>query len=84
MFRNRFMDTVRVLKRNCVAEIEARLVNLTASTLTVRWRGEETVFSRSTGRVLRGDQDLSLCSEELAWYAPQNMKILGRGVSHYR
>lgn len=82
MVRDRFMDTVRVLKRKHSGEIQARLVNCSASTITVRLNGEETVFSRSTGRVLRGDQDLSLTSEELAWFAPQNTIPLGRNVAH--
>lgn len=84
MVRDRFMDIVRVLRRKHSGELEARLVNCSASTVTVRLQGEETVFSRSTGKVLRGDQDLSLTPEELAWYAPQNSIPLGRGVAHFR
>lgn len=84
MMRDRFMDTVRVLKRKHNGELEARLVNCSASTLTIRLNGEETVFSRSTGLVLRGDQDLSLTAQELAWFAPQNTTPLGRGVAHFR
>lgn len=84
MVRDRFMDTVRVLKRKHNGELQARLVNCSASTIVVRLQGEETVFSRSTGRVLRGDQDLSLTAEELAWYSPQNKIPLGRDVAHLR
>lgn len=84
MVRNRFMDTVRLLKRKTAGDIEARLVNVTATTVTVRLTGEETVFSRSTGRVLRGNQDLSMSPAELAWFAPQNVRAYGEGVGHLR
>lgn len=82
MTRNRFLDTMRVLRSSQV--IEARIVNVTACTVTVRSQGDETVFSRGTGRVLRGDHSLCMHPEEQAWYSPQNRIALGSGVGHLR
>lgn len=82
MTRNRFIDTMRVLRAN--HEMEARIVNVTACTVTVRHQGDETVFSRGTGRVLRGDHSLCMHPEEAAWYSPQNRAALGSGVGHLR
>lgn len=82
MVRDRFIDTMTVLRSNHAGEFQARVVNVTASTVTVRMQGEETVFSRSTGKVLKGNRDLSMHPIELCWYAPQNKQPLGRGASH--
>lgn len=82
MTRNRFLDTMRVLRVN--HEIEARIVNVTACTVTVRHHGEETVFSRGTGRVLRGDHSLCMHPEESAWFSPQNKRATASGIGHLK
>lgn len=52
--------------------VTARVVNVTARYLTVRWAGDEIVFRRRDALVVRGPDEWNLSREDLLYYAPQN------------